>query len=459
MKDLFFYSSIFLFVTVASSCNQQPKAETGKHENAVLYKNAGIITAMDSTILSNTDMLVKDGIIESIGNNVDSSNVTVVDLTGKTIIPALISSHVHVGTLKGNAANGENFTRENVLRQLKKYADYGVLMVQSLGTDRSLLFENGLYDSIRSGKQEGARMLSAGWGFGVDKAAPPIQKHEGDDNIFRPQSPDEVKAEMQRLSQYPLSLIKIWVDDFGNPGMTKMKEAVYKTIISEATAKKLRVASHLYYQADAKKLAEDGVAIFAHSIRDTEIDDATIQLMKEKKIAYIPTLALDEFAYIYGEQQPAWLNDPFFKASLEPGVHEFILSEAFKKSQQDPQKLKRNKQGFEIALRNVKKLRDAGILVGMGTDSGAQPLRAQGFAEHRELELLVQAGFTPMQAIQTATINNAQILAIDKEFGSLQKNKVADFIVLNADPLKDIKNTRQIEAVYKAGVKLKSALQ
>ncbi len=435
---------------VLTSCGDSKKTPG----EAVLFKNAIVLTGADDIPLVGADLLIKDGRIAAVGQELEVPDATIVDLTGKTVMPALISAHVHVGNLKGTSTSGENFDRENVLRQLKHYAKFGVLNVQSLGTDRLILFQNGLYDSIRNGHTEGARMLSAGWGFGVERGAPPFSNHSGPDNVFRPQHPDDVKAEMQRLSQYPLSMIKIWVDDFGNPEMTKMNEAVYQSIVDEAGKYSLRVASHLYYLNDGKRLAADGVAIFAHSIRDAEIDDATIQVMKQKGISYVPTLTLDEFAYIYGAEQPVWLTEEFFKSSLEPGVYDLLTSEEFKKAQQNPSSAERNKKGLEIALRNVKKLHEAGIIVGMGTDSGAQPARAQGFAEHRELQLLVEAGLTPMQAIQAATANSAGILKIDKDYGTLEKGKIADFIVLDANPLDDIKNTQQINAVYKAGNKL-----
>ena len=114
---------------------------------------------------------------------------------------------------------------------------------------------------------------------------------------------------------------------------------------------------------------------------------------------------------------------------------------------------------FEMALRNLKKIFDAGILVGLGTDSGASPVRVQGFSEHLEMELMVQAGLTPMQAIGVATKNAAELMHINDRFGTLEKGKIADFIILNANPLDNIKNTRKIEAVFKAGIKVSGAVR
>ena len=108
---------------------------------------------------------------------------------------------------------------------------------------------------------------------------------------------------------------------------------------------------------------------------------------------------------------------------------------------------------FETAGRNLKKLHDAGVRIGFGTDTGP-PGRIQGFFEHWEMELMVQAGLTPMQVIQTASKNAAEYLGVSKDFGTLEKGKVADLIVLDKNPLDDIRNTRTIHAVYLGGQKL-----
>ncbi|HEY4937220.1 MAG TPA: amidohydrolase family protein, partial [Puia sp.] len=190
-----------------------------------------------------------------------------------------------------------------------------------------------------------------------------------------------------------------------------------------------------------------------HSIRDSVIDDALVQEMKDKHVSYIPTLSLDEFAYIYA-RKPDWINDAFFKASLEPGVYEMISSEKYQNDLKNAPSYARNVHAFETALKNLKKLYDAGILISLGTDSGAMPIRAQGFSEHLELELMVQAGLTPLQALTVATRNASILLKINKNYGTLEKGKVADFIILDDNPVNDIKNTRKIIAVYKAGKKV-----
>jgi imidazolonepropionase-like amidohydrolase len=379
------------------------------------------------------------------------SHATIIDLTGKTIMPALISAHTHVGMLKGTATDAANYTRQNILDQLKKYADYGVLNIQTMGTDRPLLFENGLYDSIKTGLLPGSRMLSAGRGFGNKEGSPAMSSPMN--MLFRPSTTEEVTAEMDSLASLNTQLVKIWVDDFAGTAK-KMDPLINQAIIQEAHNRNMRVAAHVYYLSDARKLVRDGINMLAHSIRDSVVDDAFLADMKAKKVVYIPTLSLDEYSFIYANE-PDWINDPFFKGSLEPGVYEMITSDKYRNNVKNSPTYSRSINGFNTALINLKKISDAGILIALGTDSGAQPVRTQGFSEHLELELMTRAGLTPLQVISIASKNASEALKINNNFGVLEKGKVADLLILNADPSKDIKNTRKIEAVYKAGKKVR----
>ena len=416
----------------------------------ILFKNVNFINGSGNAPQEHTDILIRGDTIAAIGKNLDSAYATVINLEGKTMMPAIISAHVHVGVLRGLATDAANYTRENILSQLIKYAHYGVLHVQVMGTDRPLLFRNGLYDSIRMGLLPGARMLSAGYGFGVPEQN--INPSSFLSLLYRPSTTEAIPSQMDSLSKLKTELVKIWVDDFGGTAK-KMEPSIYQSIILEAHKRNMRVAAHLYYLSDARKLVGEGLDIIAHSIRDSVVDDAFLLEMKAKKVIYIPTLSLDEFSFIYA-REPEWINDPFFKASLEPGVYELITSEKYRNDLMHAPAYARNAAGFKIALINLKKIADAGITIALGTDSGAMPVRAQGFSEHLEMALMVEAGITPLQAIAIATKNASEALGIDNRYGLLEKGKMADLLILNADPSADIKNTRNIASVYKAGKKI-----
>lgn len=434
---------ILLTLICFGSCGEQAK------QKELLFKNVDLIVGDGSAPQKNIDILIKNGIIAAIGSDLDKKNKDIIDLTGKTVMPAMICAHMHAGVLKGTTVNAANYTKENLLDQLKKYADFGILNVQTMGTDRPLLFNNGLYDSIKDGKLPGARLLSAGYGFNVPDSNQSPTSHMN--LLYRPATVEEIPAQLDSLSKLHIEIVKIWVDDFAGSSK-KMEPAIYKAIIAEAHKRNMRVAAHLYYLSDARKLVSSGVDIVAHSIRDSIVDDNFLDSMRIKKVVYIPTLSLDEFSFIYS-RKPEWINDPFFKASLEPCVYEMITSEKYRDEVKNSPLLNRNINGLKIAMANLKKIAGAGILVAMGTDSGALPIRAQGFSEHLELELMVQSGMSPLQAITAATSNSAKALQVDDCFGTLEKGKTADLLILTADPITDIKNTRKIEAVYKAGVK------
>lgn len=408
---------------------------------ALLLKDLTLIDGNGGKPVTHTDILITGSTIAAIGPHLQAPGARVVNCSGKTVMPGIISSHVHVGMIGGHSK--DPYTRDNILAQLKKYTSYGVTSILVMGSDQPMLFQSGFRDSSVNGLLPGARLYSAGYGFTAAGGGPGMKF------IYHPASAAQAAMEVDSLAPLKPTVIKMWVDDFGGSS-PKMDGSIYKAIIARAHQHHIRVASHLYYLTDAQSLINNGLDIIAHSVRDQEIDPATLQQMKSRGIVYIPTLSLDKYAYIYA-RKPEWIDDPFFKASLEPGVYEMISSDSYQHNIKNAPSYQRNVHAFEIAMKNVKKVADAGIPVALGTDSGAQPVRAQGFSEHLEMELMVQAGLTPLQAITAATKNAASALNIDHNTGTLQKGKIADLLLLDANPAADIRNTRKIAAVYKAG--------
>ena len=259
---------------------------------------------------------------------------------------------------------------------------------------------------------------------------------------------DEVKAHIQELARQKVDMVKIWVDDHWGH-YAKIRPELYKAIIEEAHKNNLRVMAHLFYLGDAKGLVGAGLDGMAHSVRDREVDDALIKTLKEKNSFAVATLTREESTFIYAEP-PAFLDDPFFSRWADPEVIKALKDPAWgKKVKADPDFSKYAGQ-LKMGQKNLKKLFDAGVKVAFGTDTGP-PARFQGFFEHRELELMVQAGLTAAQALKTATLNAAECLRAEKDIGTLEKGKRADLIVLDADPLENILNTRKINQVWIGG--------
>lgn len=388
------------------------------------------------------NIVIRDGRIESIqkAGAQAPTGARVVDVRGKTLMPALIAGHAHLGITNGVKSGAAEINEANVTRQLQKYMKYGIGTVGVFGTDHDFIYQ--MRADQQSGKLALPTIVTAGHGFGVPHGAPPIAM--GMDQVYRPTTIEAVRKDFDKLLAQQPDLVKIWVDDFGDAKTKKMDPALYREVIKQAHAKGLKVVAHVYYLEDAKRLARDGIDMFGHSVRDKPVDAELIDLMKKNDIGYIPTLQLDEAFFVYADK-PAWTKTAFFRQSLDQGVWEWLNSPNYKVKEV-------SKKDLANAKANVAALHKAGIRVGMGTDSGATIPRIQGFAEHRELELLTEAGLTPMQALQAATTVNASILGVDKERGSLVAGKQADILVLDANPLDDIRNTRKIHAVWLRGV-------
>jgi imidazolonepropionase-like amidohydrolase len=144
------------------------------------------------------------------------------------------------------------------------------------------------------------------------------------------------------------------------------------------------------------------------------------------------------------------MESDFFQQAAGPKLMAKFNAPGYAEKINQDERTAQHRKDFAVGQQNLKRLFDAGVNVGFGTDSGAVPGRIPGFAEHRELELMVEAGLTPMQAITAATGENAKLLRV-ADRGTIAAGKRADLLVLDADPLVDIRNTRRIVAVYHEG--------
>ena len=379
--------------------------------------------------IANAVLLVRDGRVQTVGPlgrvtiPPDAARIT---LTGKTVIPGLVNAHGHVGGTVG--LEGNHYSAANVARDLRLYADYGVTTVFSLGDDEAAGF--AARDAQGTATLDRARLFVAG-------------------PVLDPKSPDDARrlvAEDQRLK---VDIVKIRVDD--NLGTTpKMAPEIYQAVIDEAHTRGLRVAVHIFYLSDAKALLDAGADFIAHSIRDTDVDDSFIGMMKRRNVCYCPTLTREVSTFVYGST-PDFFSDPLFLKYADAATVTALKDPTRQEAMRNSRSAQRYKAGLEVASRNLKKLADAGVPIAMGTDSGAPSGRFQGYFELMELEMMAKAGLTPKQVIAAATRDAARCQKIDSEIGTLVRNKWADFVALDADPLTDISNVRKIDSVWIAG--------
>ncbi len=424
-----------------------------------IFTRATLIDGTGRPPVKNATLVIQDGRVVAAGK-VDAESyakqagATTVDCIGRTIMPGLISDHSHLGVVKDGKVSAANYTPENIEAALLQYEGYGVTAVMSLGVNKDLLY--AWRAAQRDGKHGGADVFTADRGLGVKRAAPPIPM--GEDQIARPGTPEEARQAVREMAARHPDVVKVWVDDFFGATEPKMSPEIYGAIIDEAHKHGLRVAAHIFHLEDAKSLLRDGLDIVAHSVRDQPVDREFIDLMKKNHAAYLATLALDEGQFIYAEH-PDWMDGAAFRAAVPAAVRaSWLTAEYAAKIRRSPL-TRLNKAALAQAMKNVKTLHDAGVLVGFGTDSGATPGRLPGWAEHRELQLLVEAGLTPMQAIQCATRNAAEVLGEAANRGTLEPGKRADFLILDADPLVDIRNTLRLAAVYHGGRRVEPAFR
>jgi imidazolonepropionase-like amidohydrolase len=368
----------------------------------------------------------------------------VIDVHGRTIIPGLISAHSHAGLVAGTANSADAYTREAVQAAAILYEQYGVTSFTTLGLNRDLVYE--LRDQQRQGGAPGASIFTAGRGIGAPGSVPPQPVQP--DQIYRVATADEARAAVREMAGHHVDIVKLWLDDnFGK--MPKLQPEAYRAVIDECHKHKLRVAAHVFYLADAKALVAAGVDVLAHSVRDLPVDDELIRALKAHGVYYIPTLNVDHSFSMFVEH-PEILSDPFFQRAVSPEHLAMLQSQAYKDKVAANPVVAKEKLAFATAQHNLKALHDAGVQIAFGTDSGANPERIAGWGEHHELELMVGAGLSPMDAIVAATRTSAALLkATDR--GTLEPGKRADLVVLAADPTVDIRNTRQLVTIWHNG--------
>ncbi len=392
------------------------------------FTGARIIDGTDRAPIENATIVVRDGRIAAVGPAATTpipDGAQRIQVAGKTIIPGLINAHGHVGNTVGLEQG--HYSAENVSRDLLTYARYGVTTVFSLGDDQAAGI--AIRDAQRTPALDRARLFVAG-------------------PVLAPKTPEEAVRLVDADADMKVDIVKIRVDD--NLGTTqKMPPDVYKAVIGQAHKRNLRVAVHLFYREDAKGVLDAGADFIAHSVRDRDVDDALIAMLKRRNVCYCPTLTRELSTFVY-ESTPEWFGDPLFTKYADPRTIELLKEPARQERMRNSRSAQRYKAALEQASRNLKRLADAGVTIAMGTDTGP-PARFQGYFELMELEMMARAGLTPRQVLLAATRDAARCHKVDADLGTLEPNKWADFVVLDADPLADIANVRKISDVYVAG--------
>jgi imidazolonepropionase-like amidohydrolase len=424
------------------------QAETTVLKNVTVIDGTGAAAQPGSAIVVTNGKIAWVGPVSGLKAPKDA---TVQDLSGKFVMPGIIDAHVHIGLMHDVTQDEKYFTPENVNADLKQYAAYGVTTVQVLGTDKDFVLD--LRNQQRKSRPTISRVFSAGQGAVIKGG------YGGLVGVTNPIStPEEGRKLVDEQAAKGVDFIKLWVDDERKTIPVKMPYSVSAAIIDEAHKKHLRAVAHVFYLDDAKELLREGIDGFGHMVRDQPVDKEFLDLMKAKGAWQVSPTLSREMAYSLAIMP--WLNDPFFTRGVTPGTLDALRGPAREKAvvlgpTRFPGLPYEKKVFWDMdrtlfqTLENYQAMIAAGVNTGMGTDSGPNG-RYPGFNAHEEMQMEVMAGRTPMDAIKSATSDNARWLQ-DKTIGSIEKGKWADLLVLEKNPLDDIRNTQMIAAVFIAG--------
>src|SRR5262245_13691800 len=375
----------------------------------VVFDGARLIVG-DGRVIERSSFVVNAGKFTSVGAQ---GQVTVpagaarVDLTGKTVMPALVDAHTHLGYRKDGTFLAENFTRETLQYELEQFASYGVAAVASAGTDRGDLT---LQLRDEPAPRHGGVVVRTAWrGLAPPDAGPNPPMRAAPYGVS---TDEEARRDVRELAAKKADFVKIWVDD-RNGSVPKLSPPLYRAIIDEAHKHNLRVFAHIATLADAKDLLRSGVDGFLHVMRDRPVDDEVLRLLAERPQVFF-TMTLFGPSQAKGDDWPR-------------------------------------------LLQNIARLNSAGVRLALGTDVGGASAGGRfGWTEHAELEHMVTAGLTPAQAIAAATRTAAEVLRLT-DLGTIAAGKSASFLVLEANPLEQISNTQRIARVYLQGQEVRRA--
>jgi imidazolonepropionase-like amidohydrolase len=409
---------LLLVLGLVTGCGSATPAAQDQPVTALV--GATIIDGTGAAPIPDGVVLLSGGRVTAVGT---AGQVTIpagaarVDVQGRTISPGFVNAHGHVS---GN-------TREEVEHQLRLYAHYGVTTVFSLGGESAAAI--ALRDEAAEGR---ARLFVAG-------------------PVVTAATAEGAANEVDRVAALGVDWIKIRVDD--NLGATrKMPREAWMATLDRARSHGLPVAAHIFYLEDATDLLREGVGLIAHSVRDRPVDAEFITLARDRGVCVSPTLMREVSTFVY-ETTPDFFEDEFFLRHADPdAVAAWSTPERQAQIASSPA-AQQYKEALVQARANLKPLVHGGVRLAMGTDTGPAG-RFQGYFEHRELELMVASGLTPLQALVSATGDAARCMRQEGVIGTLQPGAHADLLVFGSNPADDIRHTRTLEQVWIGGTRL-----
>ncbi|MFN2446119.1 MAG: DUF5996 family protein [Vicinamibacterales bacterium] len=395
----------------------------------------------DGTTIADAALVVSDGKIVQVGPRATvkaPAAAARMSLPDRTVMPMLVDLHGHTGFMKDGVFAAEHYSAENIADHLRQLEYFGVGAFLSLGTDMGPDAWAVRERQRATGAPGGARLLVAGRGFVAPGGGPTVSPLEH--VPFEVDRPEMARLLVRELAAQKADMVKVWVDD-RNGTRPKLPPDIYRVIIDEAHRHKLRVMAHVYYLADAKELVRSGIDGFAHMVRDLPVDDEFVALARERNVFFATSMA------VQAKPISEWIDDPAFTRTMTAAA--LARLKAGDTGLPSAGGNDRTQQFRALMKLSIPKLKAAGLRLALGGDTGI-PTRFVGYNEHLELQAMVAAGLTPLEAITAGTSVPASILGLD-DIGALAAGKSADFVVLDGNPLERIEDTLRIADVYRRG--------
>ena len=434
---------------ILAGCGQGAAPGDGPAESVggLALVGARLIDATGAPPVADSVVVVRDGRIADAGPRATTpvpAGAEVVDVSGKTIIPGLVNLHVHY---RGGP--------EEIERQFRAQLHYGVTTARSIGSDTP---ERVAHLLASAGRPDAPRTYTAGLGFSYPGGFNAAGRNA-------PATAEEARALVRGQVALGVHFIKMWVNEVAEPGL-KIPPEIRAAIIDEAVGNGVVPAAHIDDEADGRQLVEAGLRDFLHStvltfgpgagapMDDPDPSPEFIRLCLDNGAYFTPTLSIVQNRWHFAER-PELLEDPELRAAFDlynPDALAAWDDPARRAEVVDDPGFEDRKAAFRQLQDFVKTMHDAGVDVALGNDAGT-PNVPFGWGMHHEMELYVEAGLTPMDALVAATATGAARMPPvgEADFGTLEAGKAADLIVLNADPLIDVRNTLAIERVMRLG--------
>lgn len=416
-----------------------PMGAAAAKGGALIVKAGLLIDGTGQPAARNVTILIQDGRISGVGPDIQlPEGAQVVDASRQVVVPGFIDTHVHLGerALVDKTPDYEDQVRQN----LKQNLAFGITTVFSLGMDRDFIYP--LREQSWNPGFPGSHILTAGRGFTAPGGHPTQLKL---DLPQQTNDPAEARELVRQLAARKVDGVKIWFANIpATPDLPQIRPDVTAAIIDEAHKNGLRAMAHINTAADTRLLVNMGLDGITHIARDA-LDAETVALMSSQRVIVAPTLVQRKKALIFKEenglldQARVQAIMPAEAADLKKGV-----------AQAKPQDLDGMRQSYEQAKDNVRRLRQAGVVLAVGTDANTA-FAPPGLITQEEIVAFVDAGLTPMEALVAATRGSAQWAGALNRIGTIEPGKVADLLILDGNPLEDIRNIRRIAAIVLSG--------